>query len=148
MIICPCRKKQNDINVPKYVISNYLSFLVSSQLEMLATLDRHLLPLSTAWALHSQYNFFSRLCLFPEHDLCLTSITTLFAVVTSLSCKDTYIMLAIPAHTPTLSIQWGFPSLVLGHLKLLMPFTGLAKCLPLLGYVHLRNRVTNVEGTK
>jgi len=65
-----------------------LCLLVSSQLELLASLERQLrlgLALNT---LQSQHNLLCGLCLLVEDGLGLTTITGLFTVITTLTLGE------------------------------------------------------------
>jgi hypothetical protein len=58
---------------------------------MLAALDSvHVTGLASL-ALETQHNLLGGFCLLVEHRLCLTTISGLLSVVTTLSCKDTIV---------------------------------------------------------
>jgi len=58
------------------------------QLEVLASLESQLCLGLALCALQSQHNLLGGLCLLVEHGLCLTTITTLLSVVTTLSLGE------------------------------------------------------------
>ena len=58
------------------------------QLEVLASLESQLCLGLALCALQSQHNLLGGLCLLVEHRLCLTTITTLLSVVTTLSLGE------------------------------------------------------------
>merc|ERR1719458_503297 len=65
-----------------------LTFFVTSQLEMLRTLDGNLLTAFALGAFKTKYQFLGGLCLLPQDGFGLTSETLLFAIVTPTSlCK-------------------------------------------------------------
>jgi len=55
---------------------------------MLATLQRQLCLRLASCALQSQHNLLRRLCLLVEHRLCLTTVTGLLAIITTLSLRE------------------------------------------------------------
>nr|ACR34439.1 unknown [Zea mays] len=61
-----------------------LAFLVTTDLKVLAPLDRVLRVVLAALALQLQHNLLCCFCLLVENRLCLTTISRLFAVITSL----------------------------------------------------------------
>lgn len=63
-------------------------FLLSSELEVLATLERQLLLELAAGAFHSQDNLLGGLGLLVKHRLSLTSETLLFPVVSPLTLSE------------------------------------------------------------
>merc|ERR1712168_1486070 len=97
-----------------------LPLLVSSQLEVLTPLDWELLTEFAVGAFHPQYNLLSRLGLLVENRFCLSSISTLFPVVTPL----------------TLCVEGGFACLVLRHLVVHVTLALLAVSAAGLRYVH------------
>jgi len=105
--------------------SGTLGLLVTTKLEVLATLQRQLELSLAGNAFQSQDDLLCRLGLLVEHGLGLTTITGLLAVVTSLSLRE----------------ERGLASLVLGNLVLgvLLALLALAVGLTGLGNVDLQN---------
>ena len=77
----------NHMVSPKSPFSNWLGSNIP-QLEVLASLQRQLCLCLACCALQSQYHFLGCLCLLLEHGFCLTTITGLLAVVSSLSLGE------------------------------------------------------------
>jgi hypothetical protein len=64
------------------------SFLFTTDFEVFAPFDRQLLPELALRALHPEDDFLCRFGLLPENGLCLSTITTLFAIVSALSLSE------------------------------------------------------------
>jgi len=65
-----------------------LGLLVTTKFEMLASLQRQLCLRLARCALQSQHNFLRSLCLFVENRFSLTTVTGLFAIITTLSLRE------------------------------------------------------------
>jgi len=66
-----------------------LGLLVSTQLELFTPLQCQLCLRLADGALQSKHNLLGSLCLLVENRFCLTSVTGLFAIITTLSlCKE------------------------------------------------------------
>lgn len=99
-----------------------LGLLLSTQFEMLAPLQSQLRLCPALSAFQPEHHFLRSLCFLVEHGLCLTTITLLFPVITTLSLGN----------------KRSFTGFVLGHLvhsmlAALLPF---AIRPPGLWYVH------------
>jgi len=68
--------------------SSTLRLLVSTKLEMLASLDRKLHLVLAHCALQSQHDLLCCLRLLVEDGLCLTTVTRLLSVVTALTLRE------------------------------------------------------------
>lgn len=65
-----------------------LGLLVTTKLEVLATLQCQLCLRLARCAFQSQHNLLCGLCLLVENGFCLTTITGLFSIITTLSLSE------------------------------------------------------------